>query len=191
MKKFNGYPADDAERFMLNFLAYSVLNRIENDDFRKVAAFQLYLDSPAQSWFVCLDDNTKNTWECLSAAFKDKYLSENNKPVMLMEMEQFLSLRLLPHHHIEGYFSKIMDKGRRLGENSQEILLKFIEGLPSKLAFLCSSRKPRGHSGRTDSCKVRGSLWLQGYTTSHNNTSRGNTFFRTTDVTCSSQCMCC
>ena len=59
---------------MSNFLVYSVLNRIENNDFRKVAAFQLHLDGPAQSWFVCLDNNTKNTWESLSVAFKDKYL---------------------------------------------------------------------------------------------------------------------
>ena len=160
----------DAERFMSNLLAYSVLNCIETNDFRKVAAFQLHLDGPAQSWFVCLDDNNKNTSESVSAAFKDKYLSENNKPIIVMEMEQFLSLHLLPHHHIEDYFSKIMDKGRRLGKHSQEILLKFIERIPSQLAFFCSSREPRRHSGRTDSCKVGGSLWLQGYSTSHNNT---------------------
>ena len=60
-----------------------------------------------------------------------------------MEMEQFLSLRLLPHHQIEDYFSKIMDKDRRLGKKSQEILLTFIEGLPSQLAFLFEPETPR------------------------------------------------
>ena len=79
----------------------------------------------------------------LGAAFKDKHLSQNNKTVMFMEMEQFLSLRLLPHHQIEDYFSKIMDKGRRLGKKSQEILLKFIEGLPSQLAFFFEPETPR------------------------------------------------
>ena len=104
--------------FVKLFLAYSVLNRIEDNDFRKIAAFQLHLDGPAQSWFVCLDDNTKTTWERLSAVFRNNYLSKNNKAVLLMEMEEFLSLRLLPHHQIEDYFSKLMDKGRKLGKNS-------------------------------------------------------------------------
>ena len=113
MKKFNGYPTDDTERFMPNFLAYSVFNRIENDDFRKVAAFQLYLDSPAQ-----------------------------------------LSLRLLYHHYIEDYFSKIMDKGRRLSKNSQEILLKFIEGLPSQLAFLVRAGNPENIQAALTAAKL-------------------------------------
>ena len=62
VKKIHRYPTDDAERFLSNFLGYSVLNRIEDNDFYEVAAFQLHLDGPAQSWFVCLD-NTKNVWE--------------------------------------------------------------------------------------------------------------------------------
>ena len=59
-------------------------------------------------------------------ALKAKYLSENKKSVMRVE-KQFLSLPLLPNHQIEDYdyFTKIMDKGWKIGKTSQEVLLKF------------------------------------------------------------------
>ena len=107
---------EDAERILSNFLAYSVSKLIKNNDCRKVAAFQLHLDGPAKSWFDCPDNETKNTLENLRSAFKAKYFSENNKSVMLVEKEHFLSLCLLPHHQLEDYFTKIMDKGWKIGK---------------------------------------------------------------------------
>ena len=68
--KFNGYPIEDAERFLSNFLAYSVLKLIENNDCRKVAAFQLHLDGPAKSWFYCLEDKTQEQLGMLKCGIK-------------------------------------------------------------------------------------------------------------------------
>lgn len=142
LSKFSGYPTEDAERFLSNFSAYCTFHRITLLDPRKVAAFQLHLQGPALSWYTCLADEDKSDWDTLQHAFKTKYLSEGNKPVLLVETEQFMNLRLLPHQQLEDYFSKIVDKGRKIQKSQQEVLLKFIEGLPSQLAFFVRAGNP-------------------------------------------------
>ena len=67
--------------------------------------------------------------------FRQKYISSDNWPILLVETEHFMNLCLLPHKQIEDYYSKIMDKGRRIHKTAQDILLKFIERLPPQLRF--------------------------------------------------------
>lgn len=142
LEKFSGYPTDDAERFLSNFSAYCTFSRINPQDLRTVAAFQLHLQGPALTWFTCLNDSDKNSWENVKQLYQAKYMDKRNKPVLLVETEQFLNLRLLPHQQMEDYYSKIMEKGRRINKNDQEIVLKFIEGLPSQLAFFVRAGNP-------------------------------------------------
>ena len=61
-------------------------------------------------------------------AFKAKFVFVTT-PVLLIETELFQNTRLIEGQPIEEYFSKIIDKGRRLQKTTQ-VLLKFIEGLP-------------------------------------------------------------
>lgn len=142
LRKFSGYPTQDPERFLSDFGAYCVFNRITEVDNRKVAAFQLHLDGPAQIWFRCLDDDDKSSWDAVYDAFQQKYSSENNKPVLLVETEQFQNLKLLPSQEIEEYFSRVLEKGRKLSKSTQEVLLKFIQGLPPQLAFFVRAGNP-------------------------------------------------
>jgi hypothetical protein len=51
--------------------------------------------------------------------------------VLLVETEFFQNLRLLNGQQLEDYLSKVVDKGRKINKSAQEILLKFIERLPS------------------------------------------------------------
>ena len=142
LKRFSGYPTEDAERFLSNFKAYATFNKLETNDRRQAAAFQLHLEGPAQSWFASLDDDITRHWDSLCAAFRQKYISSDNRPILLVETEHFMNLRLLPHQQIEDYYSKIMDKGRRIHKTPQDILLKFIEGLPPQLAFFVRAGNP-------------------------------------------------
>ncbi|MES9971179.1 MAG: hypothetical protein ABW092_14180 [Candidatus Thiodiazotropha sp.] len=142
LRKFSGYPTQDPERFISDFGAYCVFHRLQDSDPRRVAAFQLHLDGPAQTWFSCLDDDVKTSWDSINEAFQLKYSSSDNKPVLLVETELFLNLRLLPGQQLDDYYSKIIDKGRKISKNPNEILLKFIEGLPPQLAFFVRAGNP-------------------------------------------------
>ena len=142
LRKFSGYPSEDPDQFILDFEAYCTFARIVNADSRKVAAFQLHLQGPAQTWFCCLDEDERGDWDSVKTSFQEKYCIENNPPVLLVETEQFNSLRLLPSQQIEDYFSKILEKGKKINKSDQEILLKFIQGLPAQLAFFVRAGNP-------------------------------------------------
>ena len=58
LRKFSGYPMEDPERCLSDFEAYCKISRINNTDGRKVAAFQLHLQGPANTWFNCLEEET-------------------------------------------------------------------------------------------------------------------------------------
>ena len=62
--------------------------------------------------------------------------------MLLVETEQLNSLRLIPTQQIEDYFSKILEKGKKINKSDQEILLKFIQGLPAQLAFFVRAGNP-------------------------------------------------
>lgn len=154
LAKFSGYPTEDAERFLSNFSAYCLFNKINAQDPRTVAAFQLHLQGPALTWFTCLDNTEKTDWDSVQKLYREKYLAENNKPMLLVETELFLNLRLLPHQQLEDYFSKIMEKGRRVNKSQQEITLKFIEGLPSQLAFFVRAGNPEDINAALTAAKL-------------------------------------
>ena len=135
LKRFCGYPREDAERFLSNFKAYATFSNLETNDRKQAAALQLHLEGPAQSWFASLKDDITCHWDSLCAAFRQKYISSDNRPILLVETEHFMNLRLQPHQQIEDHYSIIKDKGRRIHNTTQDILLKFTQGLPPQLAF--------------------------------------------------------
>ena len=47
-----------------------------------------------------------------------------------------------PHQDIEDLFCQFLEKGQILNKPDQEVMLKFINGLPAKLAFYVRSSKP-------------------------------------------------
>ena len=123
MLKFSGYPAEDPAQFLIDFQAYCKICQINDTDGRKVAAFQLHIQGPANTWFKYLEDEYKADWDNLVAAFELNYLAENNTPILLVETEKFTNLTLLPHKQIEDYYSQILEKGKKLSKSEQEQLL--------------------------------------------------------------------
>ena len=98
-------------------------------------------------------------------------ISSDNRPILLVKTEHFMNLRLLPHQQIEDYYSKIIDMGRRIHKTAQNILLKFIEGLPPKLAFFVRAGNPEDIQGALTTSKLgeaygyRASLLSSSFTT--------------------------
>ena len=68
LKRFSGYPTNDAEIFLSNVKAYAPFNNLERNDRMQAAAVQLYLEWPAQSWFASLDDDITCHLDSLCAA---------------------------------------------------------------------------------------------------------------------------
>ena len=75
------------------------------------ADFQ-HLEGPVQSSFTLLDDDITYHCDSLCVAFRQKCISTENWPILLVEMENVMNLRLLPNQQIEDYNFKIRDKGR-------------------------------------------------------------------------------
>jgi hypothetical protein len=73
--------------------------------------------------------------------FADKYINFSvQHPSVVIESELFQNLRLLPGQNIEDYYSQVVEKGSILKKPDFEI--KFIQGLPDKLAFYVSICNP-------------------------------------------------
>jgi hypothetical protein len=45
-KRFSGYPKDNGLNFMKKFESFATLHELDEDDTRKLAAFQLHLQGP-------------------------------------------------------------------------------------------------------------------------------------------------
>ena len=82
-----------------------------------------------------------------------------------------MNLRLLPHQQNEDYYSRIMNKGRRIHKIAQDILLKFIDGLPPELAIFVRTGNPEDIQAALTASKLgeaydyRASLPSSSYTT--------------------------
>ena len=65
-------------------------------DGQKVAAFQLHLQRPANTWYSYLSKDNKGDWDNLVAQFELKYCVENTS-ILLVVTEQFSNLKRLHH----------------------------------------------------------------------------------------------
>lgn len=139
-RKFSGYPQDNGQKFLKEFESYATLYDLDEDG-KKEAAFHLHLQGPALTWFNTVDSNS--SWKNLRAKFADKYINFSwQHPSVVIESELFQNLRLLPGQHIEDYYSQVVEKGSILKKPDFEIMSKFIQGLPDKLAFYVRACNP-------------------------------------------------
>lgn len=133
-REFNGYPQENAKRFMDEFQSYALLNDLS--DKRRVAAFHLQLKGPALTWFSSLSDTTRESWQLVEIMFCEKYINFNwQSSAVLMESEMFNQLCLRPGQNLEDFYSSLMEKGSLLQKPDHEILAKFVSGLPDRMAF--------------------------------------------------------
>ena len=142
-RKFSGYPKDNGEKFLKEFQSFSKLHELdeEDDDARKLAAFHLHLMGPALTWYNGLDSGL--SWDTVRDLFCAKYVTIGwQHPSVIIESETFQNMVLGPAQDIEDFYCQILEKGQLLSKPEQEIMLKFINGLPDKLAFYVRTSKP-------------------------------------------------
>ena len=77
-----------------------------------------------------------------------------------------MNLDLLPQQQTEDYYSKRMDKSRRIHKTNQDIFLKFTEGLPPQLAVFVRAGNPEDIQASLTASKIYGRGGHLGHVTS-------------------------
>ena len=140
-RKFSCYPQDNGRKFLREFESFATLHDLDEEESRKIAAFHLHLQCPALTWFFTLP--CEISWESLRQQFTDKYINFGwQHPSVVIESELFQNLLLLPGQDIEDFFGHVTEKFTVLKKPDYEIMAKFIQGLPEKLAFYVRASNP-------------------------------------------------
>ena len=143
-KKFSGYPKDNGAKFLKEFESFAKLNELNDRDEepRKLAAFHLHLQGPALTWYNGLHPDLD--WNTIRDMFVEKYATIGwHNPSVVAECENFQNVVLGASQEIEDFYCQILEKGQLLSKPDHEIMFKFINGLPEKLAFYVRSSKPK------------------------------------------------
>ena len=132
IRKFSGYMHEDGSKFMQEFESYLTLSGIDNEQ-RIIAAFHLHLKGPALTWFHTLP--SRDSWSYIKEAFNTEYGNNVNDPRLISEAAAFDNLTLNTGQAIEEFHAIVLEKGTRLNKSDRDMSNKFINGLPSQLAF--------------------------------------------------------
>ena len=77
------------------------------------------------------------SWENLESCFRAKYLELGwQSSTVMLESELFQKMSLLLGQSLEDYYSSLSEKGQILKKPDHEFMVRFINGLPEKLAFI-------------------------------------------------------
>lgn len=142
-KNNSGYPRNNGNTFLKEFESFAKLHKLDNDgdDSRKLAACHLHLHGPALTWYNGLAPGLD--WDTIKQGFLDKYVTIGwQHPSVVIESELFQNMVLGQTQEIEDYYCQLMEKGKILSKPEEEIMFKFINGLPDKLAFYVRTTKP-------------------------------------------------
>ncbi len=148
--KFAGLGHENPARFLEEFNSYVTLHNIQsNTDGRKVAAFHLHLKGPAKVWFntLGLSPVTRKSWVFVQKAFSDRFvmLDPHTNPQLLAERQLFSTMKMAPSQALIEFHSLLVEKAMILGKSPQDVLLRFIEGLPPSLALFVRAGNPMSH----------------------------------------------
>lgn len=132
LKKFSGYMHEDGPKFLSEFESFLTLSGVTDDE-RIIAAFHLHLKGPALIWYHTL--MTKDSWPAVKAEFQKEFGNNINDPRLISEAAAFDNLKLSGTQAIEEFHSIVLEKGTRLGKTDRDMTNKFVNGLPSQLAF--------------------------------------------------------
>ncbi|XP_050408520.1 uncharacterized protein LOC126823615 [Patella vulgata] len=108
-------------------------------DRQKLAAFHLQLRGPARIWYLHLPPAFKLSWQSFEKVFTSKYTAKVNFADSIVFHQPFY---LLANQSIDQYQSFLIEKSANLHKNDQELMSKFISGLPPKLAFFVRAGTP-------------------------------------------------
>lgn len=143
VSKFSGLSTGiNAHKFIDDFISYCTLCNI--GDTQKVAAFQLHLTDEARLWFDDLPSDGKRSWSDIQTSFITRFVKRNttNSPDFIIQEQLYHTIRLAPGQSIIQYYTLLKEKARALDKSDSDLLSRFIQGLPSQLAFFVRAGNP-------------------------------------------------
>ncbi|XP_033725284.1 uncharacterized protein LOC117315247 [Pecten maximus] len=128
--------SEDGEKFLTEFHSYLTLSNIDTGSPQATAAFHLHF------WFglELLTSSDRSSFYHVKAMFREEFCSDTN-PALITEETTFRTVTLRPEQQLEDYHSHVLQKGKRLHKTERDITAKFIDGLPSQLAFFVRAGK--------------------------------------------------
>ena len=72
----------------------------------------------------------------------------------MLESEAFKSIRLTQGQTIDDFYSQLLERATILHKNDNEILIKFIKGLPDQLAFFVRAGNHTDSSSALSAAKM-------------------------------------
>ncbi|CAC5380015.1 CNBP [Mytilus coruscus] len=103
-------------------------------------------NGPALTWFNGLSPDL--SWTTVKRLFTDKYVQIGwQHPSVVVESETFHNMQLGSTQEIKDFFfCQVQEKGQILSKPDHEIMFRFINGLPEKLAFYVRTSHPKTES---------------------------------------------
>ena len=143
LQPFNG-SSGLARKFLEDFKAYATFQNLTNEK-RKIACFKLNLTGTAKLWFESLGDFENLRWNAIENSFIERFLRPNdkNQSDFFLEEQIFDSLKLAPNQKVEDFFTILNEKAIHLQKQDRDIMTKFINGLPTQLAFFVRASNPQ------------------------------------------------
>ncbi|CAC5382310.1 unnamed protein product [Mytilus coruscus] len=131
------------------------LHDLRDFDGKKKPPFHLHLKGPALTWFNTLSERSKESWNAIEVLLEEKFTNFKNHIAMaMMEGQIFNTLKLGKSQQLEDFHSQILEKGKLLHKPDHEVLARFIEGLPEKMAFFVRAGQPSDLSAALTSAKM-------------------------------------
>lgn len=135
---FNGLHTEKAQQWWANFHRYVEFAGIEGANRGKLLG--LLLAGTAQLWFDSLPDATKDDYERLEAAFREKYiiLGPNNLQVQM----QALARQQLPTETVDEYIADARAKMANFNYNNDLQMTLILNGLRSDVKAIVLQHLP-------------------------------------------------
>lgn len=125
--KFNGTPQENGWYWLEKFIAYCHRAGIDiNDDEAMLENFMLSINGSAETWFMLLPHDQRQTFDQLQNAFLKRYDSPQNN---YGELDTFYSRKQQPAEAVATYIDEMMNFGAKLHINISDIIATIKRGL--------------------------------------------------------------
>ena len=105
--------------------------------------FPLFLafGSAAETWFSTLDQDTKNSFDEIAAAFEKRFFLAEGARVG--QVHNFYNRKFLPAEKIEDYIDEMRRRADQLGKSKQDTQDAIVMGLPPNVKQFIISKEPK------------------------------------------------
>ena len=139
-KQFSGKDSENGRLWLDKFLAYVNFANIPNA--RKCAALQLSLSDGAESWFLSQAQETRENWDDILRAFRERYVEQNGVNIFLKE-NSLSARKQKPNETVEDFLLDIKSRGNALQKPEPELLRLALQGLLPEIRSIVIPHNPQ------------------------------------------------